>query len=789
MPALDDLNPQQRAAVEATEGPVLVLAGPGSGKTRVIVYRIAHLIEDVGTHPFRILAVTFTNKAAREMRDRLETLLPGRNMRTLSVGTFHSTCARWLRMDGERIGIPRNFVIFDDADQLAVVKQAMAELELDEKQTSARGILSAISAAKSDLIGPDELETNARGLWEQTVARLYRSYQSRVRAAGALDFDDLLVYAVRLFRQQPAVLNEYQDRYTHILVDEFQDTNTTQYQLVRLLASKHRNVCIVGDEDQSIYGWRKADARNIARFEEDFPGHKTILLEQNYRSSQAILDVAHAVIDANLDRKPKRLWTENPPGPRPTLYEAYNEQDEALYVVRQIEALRRGGAKYGDMAVTYRTNAQSRAIEDAMVRYGLPYRLVGGVRFYQRREVKDVLAYLRLIQNPDDDVSFVRVVNVPARAIGERSVSELGRIARELGTSLFQAASRVTSAEASLLGETPQIVADSLTTRARRQLGEFVRLIETLRESAPRLSVTDLLDAVLVETRYEEYLRAEPRDAEERWSNVQELRTKAADFDALSAGRGLGELLEEIALVQDVDSLEGAQSDAVTLITMHAAKGLEYRNVFIVGLEEGICPHARSMEDPDQMAEERRLLYVGVTRAMERLYLTHAYARTTFGAVSRGEVSRFLTEIPSQLFEVSYGSDGGGHGSRPAAAARFGASRTPWTSEDRWWETPSRPLVARRSEQPSPSLPDVGILESAARRSTTAARPGAARAAVTRSVPSFARGDRVTHADYGIGTVLVSSFAGPDELVLVKFDVRPEKPKNLSLAIHKLERA
>jgi DNA helicase-2/ATP-dependent DNA helicase PcrA len=800
---LDDLNPAQREAVTTTEGPVLIVAGPGSGKTRVIVHRIAHLVEDMGVDPYNVLAVTFTNKAAREMRDRLESLIgPGRS-RYLSVGTFHATCARWLRIDGHHIGLDSRFAIYDDVDQIDLVKQVMRDLEIDDKRVSARAVLSAISAAKSELVSPERFASQAEGFWQLTVARIFHGYSELLAQNSALDFDDLLVDVVELFRQCPDVLERYQDRYRYLMVDEFQDTNVTQYQLVKLLGVKHRNVCIVGDEDQSIYGWRKADIKNLFSFEQDFPERKVVILEQNYRSTQTILDAAHAVIGANRLRKEKRLWTDNPRGGPVYLHEAYNEQDEALFVVRQTEALRRAGARFSDVAIMYRTNAQSRAVEDAMVRYGIPYRLIGGTRFYQRREVKDILAYLRLIANSQDSVSFNRVVNVPSRGLGSKTLSELERAARQSGIALYEAARR--AAGVAEPDEDGRPFLPSLATRARRALREFVNLIEDLGTRSTELPLEDLLQLLLEESGYQEYVQDGTEEGNERWQNVLELRTKARDYGGLGPERGLGAFLEDVALVQDVDDLESGASDAVTLITLHAAKGLEFPFVFIVGLEEGIVPHSRSIESAEQMEEERRLFYVGITRAMRSLFLLHAFTRTTWGSEGSNPPSRFLADIPPELLEQSFGRAAGGRRSFAAPSARFERTgRSPSAPQERARidsigarpsTYPERPM--RRSETlpwrtyaqgeldlgPAADAPepDLGL---APRPLPTTRRPVSSAA----RTPSFQRGARVRHVEYGEGTVLVSSFAGPDELVLVKFDVRPDKPKNLSLAIHQLER-
>ncbi len=813
MRLLDELNQAQREAVTTTEGPLLIVAGPGSGKTRVIVHRVAYLLEELGVSPYNLLAVTFTNKAAREMRDRLDALVGAGPARHLTVGTFHATCARWLRIDGHRLGLDPHFAIFDEADQLELIKQAMRELEIDDKRTSARAVLGAISAAKSELISPRRYADQADGLWPKIVARTYARYQELLTNNRALDFDDLLGTAVELFREYPDVLERYQDRYRHQMIDEFQDTNVTQYQLVKLLGSRHRNICIVGDEDQSIYGWRKADVKNIFNFERDFPELRVVVLEQNYRSTGTILDVARAVIGANTLRKEKRLWTDNPRGRPVVLHEAYNEQDEALFVVRQIEALRRAGGRLADATMMYRTNAQSRAVEDAMVRYGMPYRLIGGTRFYQRREIKDVLAYLRLLQNASDGVSLGRVINVPPRGLGAKTLDEVNRLAHRRGIPLYDAVKLASGYDDANTTSPPP--ATPLASRARRALHEFVERLEGSRARRADSSLSDLLDDLIRKIGYEAFVRDGSEEGEERWQNVLELRTKARDYDDLEPGTGLATFLEEVALVQDVDSLQSGATDAVTLITLHAAKGLEFADVFILGVEEGIIPHMRSQESAEQMEEERRLFYVGVTRAMRSLYLLHAFRRTTFGTEGSNPPSRFLADIPPTLIETSFGRAAGGGGRRAVGTLGglrgVAAARTGQAS----FRAGPRPVLPWRASgigepdggvsrpKSRPVGGDEGPLFAPLTRDGDAERPtrlnpaktqmqggavGAAHPNATRQA-SFARGQRVHHAEYGEGSVLVSSFAGSEELILVRFDVRPDKPKNLSLAIHRLEPA
>jgi DNA helicase-2/ATP-dependent DNA helicase PcrA len=712
MDILAGLNPAQREAVEAVQGPLLILAGPGSGKTRVIVQRVAYLVKVCGVSPRRIMAVTFTNKAAREMKERLYALL-GDGVRQLTVGTFHAICAGILRREGQHIGLDPSFVVYDEGDQLDLVKQAMKELGIDEKQFAPRALLSAISAAKSEVLSPQEYARMGQSYFQEVVHRVYERYQSLLRANRAVDFDDLLVTVVEIFEKRPQVLSRYQSRYVHILVDEFQDTNVAQYVLVRHLAGKYRNLCVVGDPDQSIYSWRNADIRNILNFERDYPDARTVYLEQNYRSCQTILDVAHSVISANQRRKEKNLWTARGQGLPTIMVEAYDEQDEARFVVAEIEELvKKGLARPGDCAVMYRTNAQSRAVEDAFIRYGMPYKLVAGTRFYERREIKDIIAYLRLIHNPFDTVSLARVINVPSRGIGPRTLDELSRWAASLGQPLYGALKLL--AEGTGEGEA---MAGPLSGRSRQALASFALLLEDLLARSRELGLVELLDYLLEATGYGRYVQDGTAEGEERWENIQELRTVARDFMDLSPREGLTAFLEQTALVSDVDSLD-EKADAATLITLHAAKGLEFSTVFILGMEEGVLPHIRSFDDPDRMEEERRLCYVGITRAKERLYLVRALRRTLFGSSTPNPPSRFWRDIPSHLVEW--------RGTGPGAKG---------------WDAWGQPLVAGRPSRPGPVAP------------TTA----------------FAAGDKVRHAKFGEGVVVSCTPNGLDQEITVAF--------------------
>jgi DNA helicase-2/ATP-dependent DNA helicase PcrA len=637
MDILTELNPAQKEAVEAIEGPVLILAGPGSGKTRVITHRVAYLVRVCGINPARIMAVTFTNKAAREMEDRLNRLVSG-SVASLTLGTFHAICARILRRDGKAIGIEPNFIIYDDEDQLNLVKRSLQELNLDSKKFVPRAILSAISSSKSRMLNPQEC---TQGYFDEVVGRVYERYQQLLAESQALDFDDLLMRTVSLFREHPEILTRYQEKYIHILVDEFQDTNLTQYELVKNLAGKYRNICVVGDPDQSIYSWRFADLRNILNFEKDYPDAKVILLEQNYRSTKRILETASHVIKVNQHRKAKDLWTNNDTGDLTTLIETYTEQEEAQYVVREIERLTdEGQVKLGDCAVMYRTNAQSRVIEEAFVRYGLSYKLVAGTRFYERREIKDVIAYLRVIQNPLDSVSLMRIINIPGRGIGQHSLDELVGWANSQGISQYEALQRLTH---------PEIAVSQLPFSARiaKTLGNFGILLKELIAASKEMNIVDFFDKVLTRSGYKDFLLSE-EEGDERWDNVMELRTVAETYRESPPPEGLSAFLEGVALVSDVDVLKES-TDKVTLITLHQAKGLEFGVVFIVGVEEGLLPHFKSLDDPYQMEEERRLCYVGITRAMRKVYLLHAFRRNLMGRSTVNKPSRFIQDIPRNL--------------------------------------------------------------------------------------------------------------------------------------------
>jgi len=644
MSSLDDLNPQQRQAVSTTPGPVLVLAGPGSGKTRVLTYRVAFLLGELGIPPGEIMAVTFTNKAAREMARRIAGLLAdsrssnGSPARPISLGTFHALSARMLRREADHLSVTRDFVIYDESDQEALVRRAVKDLNLDPKQYPPGRILAAISAAKNELVGPEEFTTTT--YFAEVVKRVYQAYQRQLETNNALDFDDLLMKAVALLRDNDDLRHRYRERLRHILVDEFQDTNTAQYVLLRLLAGEGEpDLFVVGDADQSIYRWRGADYRNVKRFQEDYPHSRIILLEQNYRSTQTILDAAMAVIDRHPGRQVKRLFTDRGRGVQVVVHEAYDEQDEAGYVVEAIAMLTmRGEAEPGACAVMYRTNAQSRALEEAFLRAGLPYRLVGAQRFYGRREVKDLIAYLRLIHNPLDQVSLLRVLNVPPRGLGAKAVQ-----------SLLETAERESRAPYSLALDLARDEASAGTAglgRSTKGLQSFGRALQGWLDDRDRLPLPSLIDRVLDDIDYRTHIDDGTEEGADRWANVMELRGVAQEMEGLD----LTGFLEHVALISDQDTLTDSMN-VPTLLTLHAAKGLEFPVVFIIGLDEGVLPHQRALEDSEELAEERRLFYVGLTRAKDRLFLVRTFRRRSSGVSAMCEPSRFLLDIPADLVE------------------------------------------------------------------------------------------------------------------------------------------
>lgn len=637
---LAGLNKEQQQAVKTTEGPLLIMAGAGSGKTRVLTHRIAYILLEKGVNPYNILAITFTNKAAREMKERINGILGGA-ADEIWISTFHSMCVRILRRDIDRIGINRNFTILDTTDQLSVIKGILKDKNIDSKKFDPRGILSAISSAKNELIDAKQYGKYTGNYFENIVSDVFEQYEKRLLKNHSLDFDDLIMKTIQLFKRVPEVLEYYQRKFQYIHVDEYQDTNKAQYQLVHLLAAKFQNLCVVGDSDQSIYGWRGADIANILSFEKDYPNAKVILLEQNYRSTKNILQVANHVISNNVKRKPKNLWTDNEKGGKIQYYRADTEQGEALFVTGKIkELVETKQRKFSDFAILYRTNAQSRAMEEMLVKANIPYTIVGGTKFYDRKEIKDLLAYLRLVANLDDDISFARIINVPKRGIGATSLDRIAQYALQNEMSMFRA-----------LGEVERI---GLSAKAMKACREFYQMLSGLNQMQEYLSVMELTEEIIKRTEYREMLQAEKTlEAESRLENIDEFLSVTKNFEESSEDQTLIAFLTDLALVADIDQLDKEENvkDAVVLMTLHSAKGLEFPVVFLIGLEEGVFPHSRSLMEENDMEEERRLMYVGITRAEEELYITNAQIRTLYGHTNINPASRFIEEIPDELID------------------------------------------------------------------------------------------------------------------------------------------
>lgn len=630
------LNPQQKKAVETLRGPVFILAGAGSGKTKVLTHRIAHLL-NLGVTPWNILAITFTNKAAREMKDRVYQLV-GLKAEDIWISTFHSMCVRILRRDIHHIDYSSHFTILDATDQLNTIKQIMKEMNMDVKKFEPRAIQAAINQAKNELKTPEIYSRTAGDYFQLKVSEVYENYQKRLKANQSVDFDDLIMLTVQLFQKEPKVLEFYQRKFQYIHIDEYQDTNRAQYMLVRMLADFHQNICVVGDTDQSIYKWRGADINNILNFEEDFSNAQVIKLEQNYRSTQNILKAANAVIQHNIQRKEKNLWTENPQGKKITLYQANQEHEEAMYISQVIVEGIENGKDYGNYAVLYRTNAQSRVIEETFVKSSIPYQIVGGTKFYDRKEIKDILAYLRLINNPRDDLSLRRIINVPKRGIGDSSVDKIAEFASSRGTSMFEAMQVV-----DFIG---------MNARTANKASQFYELMIQFQQWKETMGVTELTEKILNETKYVDELKNEKTlEAESRIENIEEFLSVTREFEQRHEDKSLDIFLDEIALVSDIDQMEDDEKKGnhITMMTLHSAKGLEFPVVFLAGLEEGIFPHNRALIEEDEMEEERRLAYVGITRAKQELYITYAAARMLFGRTQMNAPSRFIKEIPEDL--------------------------------------------------------------------------------------------------------------------------------------------
>ena len=783
---LQGLNEAQQQAVLCTEGPLLIVAGPGSGKTRVITHRIAYLVEECGVNPWQILAVTFTNKAAREMRNRLDRLLLSRS-EAVTMGTFHAVCSRILRRHGERIGLNPNFTIYDQDDQIDAIKSSMQLADVDVKRFPPRAMLSRISAAKSALQESSQMRESAYAAedeygahWIETCSRVYHYYEEALSRQNALDFDDLLMRTASLLKNVPEVQAQYHDRYRYLLIDEFQDTNIAQFQLARLLTGPHRNLCVVGDPDQSIYSWRNADIRNILSFQSDYPDAAVISLGENYRSTKNILRAASGVIAANTERIERPLFTGNPAGRPITLHEAYSADDEAAWAVEEVTRLAKSGeVRAGDCAIMYRINAQSRAFEDQCMRQGMPYRLVGGVRFYHRKEIKDAVSYLRVIYNPDDEVSLRRVVNNPPRGIGAKTVQLLTRFSTDRGITMLAAMQLIAEARTE-----QQPCPISVTARAAKSIADLAITFQRLTDVSRELAVADLLDRALDMSGLARHIQAD-ENSEDRWDNVQELRALAEEYGPSPQADGLSAFLERVSLVSDVDSYEQTE-DALTLITLHQAKGLEFPVVMIAGMEEGLLPHSRSLDTIREIEEERRLCYVGMTRAMQRLYLLRAFSRPF--PSSGGMPSRFLLDVPEELLaspalERPPGTRADAHPLNPSRPGRnedavIGGS----------WATSRRESRVRRGEAGDGTAGgptrgrlrgdiDEKLTEWVSSRPTPAPQP--------ERIP-LTVGEIVRHSVFGEGVVQDVQGVGDEEQVTVNFSSAGLKRLLVSLA--RLER-
>lgn len=709
------LNPQQAEAVINTEGPMLIMAGAGSGKTKVLTCRVANLLQK-GVRPYRILAITFTNKAAAEMRERVNNM-SGPAAKDVWLFTFHAFCARFLRMEIDKLpGYGGNFAIYDTADSQNLIKQILKEMNLDDKRFQPSGILSRISNAKNALQDAAAFARQAGDFYEQKVADIYSRYEQKLQLNNALDFDDLLMLSIKLLQENKEVREKYQDRFDYLLVDEYQDTNHAQYLLTKFLAAKHRNICVVGDADQSIYGWRGADIQNILDFERDYPDAKVIKLEQNYRSTQIILDAANAVIENNTGRKPKNLWTENKSGADIIYFQAVDERDEARFVIEQLQNLQRTeNKKLGDMAILYRTNTQSRIFEEMLIKSGISYNMVGGLKFYERKEIKDIIAYLRVIFNPADSLSLLRIINVPKRGIGDASLAKIQAYAAANNVSLFEAVSNAAAI-------------DGLSSRFVSKLDDLAGIIFELMNLAGEAPVEDLIDRVLRDTGYLEELENERTpQAQSRIDNLHELISVAQEFAASEEENNLENFLAHVALVSDIDDTELGE-DAITLMTLHSSKGLEFPVVFLVGMEEGLFPHARTLMDETEIEEERRLCYVGITRAKEKLFLSSTKMRTIYGNTVTYPPSRFLQEIPARLVKTIKRQE------------RFSALENFKQVSEKYSARPQKPASTFNPHSFMPQKP-------AAAAGGTGTR--------------FNTGDRVSHSKWGEGMV-VSVKDSPD---------------------------
>lgn len=771
---LNDLNPMQRRAAETLEGPVLILAGAGSGKTRTLTYRVANLLEH-GVKAWHILALTFTNKAAREMRERIEHLA-GADAGEAWIGTFHSICCRILRRDIEKLGYERSFTIYDDDDQQRVIKAVLKELDIDEKFLPPKAVSADISDAKNRLLSPDEwLQKRGGDYRSQKTHDVMTRYEQRLRAANALDFDDLLVKTLQLFVEHPPVLEYYQSRFQYVHVDEYQDTNYAQYQLVRLITRESRNLCVVGDDDQSIYGWRGADIRNILDFEKDFPDATVIKLEQNYRSTANILDAANQIIAHNEGRKEKELWTEDGEGEKITLYAAADERDEAAWICQRIRQLQRGGTPYGSIAILYRMHALSRVLEETLMRAGIPYHVYGGTRFYDRREVRDVLAYLRLIQNPADDISLSRIINVPKRAIGDSTVEQLTQYARQNDMSLYAA-----------VAAPP----DTLASRARKSVNDFSSLIVSLLLAKETLPLSEFVQKVIDDSGLiAQYQKEENEENQARIENIREFMGAVTEFEQKSEDKSLFAFLENVALVTELDNQDSAPS-FVTMMTLHSAKGLEYDAVFMSGMEEGIFPSARAMQEDNRVEEERRLCYVGVTRARKLLHLSYARRRMLFNQMQFNAPSCFLQEIPKRLIREEQSSAAQsasyGYGAPAARGAGWGSyGGSGMRRQGGYQDNESRPQYGYGDTMPQRRAPAPKAPARPAQQPWNI--PGVQRGFVpspARSVQVqlFKVGDKVQHPKFGKGVIREVTGSGDAARLHIVFPVFGEKVLAQSIA-------
>ncbi|WP_223066109.1 DNA helicase PcrA [Paenibacillus caui] len=747
--AINKLNPEQKRATLTTEGPLLIMAGAGSGKTRVLTHRIAYLIATRKAPPWAILAITFTNKAAREMQERVSHLV-GPEGRDIWVSTFHSMCVRILRKDIERIGFTSNFSILDSTDQLSVIRNCMKELNIDTKKFEPKAVQAMISGAKNELVTPHQYEQKIGDYFQGIVAKVYSMYQKRLKSNNSLDFDDLIMKTIELFKEVPEVLDFYQKKFKYIHVDEYQDTNRAQYMLCRMLADGHHRLCVVGDSDQSIYRWRGADISNILNFEEDYPEATTILLEQNYRSTSNILNAANEVIAQNTGRKPKKLWTDKGEGPKIKVYRGDSEHDEGYFITSEIHKNIKQSRSYRDHAILYRTNAQSRVIEEILIKSDIPYQIVGGIKFYDRKEIKDMLAYLRLLSNPDDDISLTRIINVPKRGIGDTTVGKLAAAAAERGMSIFRVL---------------EVVDDlGFAGRTRNTLVEFYDMIVGLHRMVEFLSVTELTEKMLELTEYRlELQRENTLESKSRLENIDEFLSVTMEFEKNNEDKSLVAFLTDLALIADIDSMndseEADSSDAVILMTMHSAKGLEFPVVFIIGMEEGVFPHSRAFLDNEELEEERRLAYVGITRAEEQLFLTCAQMRTLFGRTTANPPSRFLSEIPDELKEETDiardryrrgAANGGAFSGRGfgGGGSNFGAGRG----------LSGAPAGRAAAGAQGAGRVTVTTGGSAAPAARAAGAPGELKA-----------GDKVSHGKWGIGTIVAVKGSGNDTELQIAF--------------------